>query len=208
MLIIGTMELHFTKATGTFACPHCEQERTYRRRSRRNFLTLYFVPLIPLESRGQFVECSTCRNAFSLEALEITVEQVQAQKRLRADEMIRRVLVVIVAADDDVSDSELDVVCRFAAQAGLPATTREHILHEATALRAADMDPIPYLRGAAVHLNAEDKERLVYHAFLASTAGGQLSAARQELLSQIPDAIGIPELRFREIIVRAAEERP
>lgn len=207
MLIIGTIELHFTKATGTFGCPFCEKERTYRRRSRRNFLTLYFVPLIPLESRGQFVECTTCRNAFAPEAAEITVEQVQARKRLRADEMIRRVLVVIVAADEEVTDAELETVCQFAAEAGLPAMSRERVLEEAHSLRAAEMDPIPYMRGAAVHLNAEDKDRLVYHAFRAATAGGQLSAARQELMSQIPDAIGISELRFREIIVRAAEER-
>jgi hypothetical protein len=202
------MELHFTKATGTFGCPHCEQERTYRRRSRRNFLTLYFIPLIPLESRGQFVECTTCRTAFSLEALEITVEQVQEQKRWRADEMIRRVLVVIVAADNDVSDAELDAVCRFAAQTSLPAVTREQVLQEAESIRAANLDPLPYMRGAAIHMGHHDKERLVYHAFLAATAGGQLSASRQELLSQMPDAIGVPEERFREIIVRAAEQRP
>ena len=36
--MIGTIELKFTKGTGTFCCPHCEQERTYRHRTRRLFL--------------------------------------------------------------------------------------------------------------------------------------------------------------------------
>ena len=67
MIIIGSMELKFTKSTGTFCCPQCEQERTYRLRTRREFLTVYFIPLIPLQSLGEFLECTTCRGTFDVE---------------------------------------------------------------------------------------------------------------------------------------------
>ena len=78
MIIIGSIELKFTKGTGTFACPTCEQERTYRHRTRREFLTLYFIPLIPLQSLGEFLECTTCRGSFPVELSEMTVEQLRA----------------------------------------------------------------------------------------------------------------------------------
>lgn len=207
MIIIGSIELKFTKGTGTFACPTCEQERTYRHRTRREFLTLYFIPLIPLQSLGEFLECTTCRGSFPVELSEMTVEQLRLRKRQQAAELIRRVLVVIVASDNEVSDEELEAVREFAVQHEQPEVTRDQILREAAAVRRAQFDPLAYTRGVAVQLSPEDKELLVYHAFLAATAAGGLSETRQDLLAQLPDAVGIPEMRFREIVLRAVEHR-
>ncbi len=106
----------------------------------------------------------------------MTVEQLRLRKRQQAAELIRRVLVVIVASDDEVSDEELDAVREFAVQHEQPEVTRDQILREAAAVRRAQFDPLAYTRGVAVQLSPEDKELLVYHAFLAATAAGGLSA--------------------------------
>ena len=116
-------------------------------------------------------------------------------------------LVVIVASDNEVSDEELEAVREFAVQHEQPEVTRDQILREAAAVRRAQFDPLAYTRGVAVQLSPEDKELLVYHAFLAATAAGGLSETAQDLLAQLPDAIGIPEMRFREIVLRAVEHR-
>ena len=57
----------------------------------------------------------------------------------------------------------------------------EQVLHEAASVRQAQMNPLGYLRHAALQLSEEDKELLVYHAFLAATASGELSPQRQSL---------------------------
>lgn len=207
MIIIGSMELKFTKRVGTFCCPQCEQERTFRLRTRREFLTVYFIPLIPLQHLGEFVECMTCRGAFDASAAEFTLEQLQAQKRRAAAERIRRALVILVAADEVVTDEELAVVREFTRRNGQEDVSRDQLLHEAASVRHAQMDPVVYLRHVAQQLGEEDKELLVYHAFLAATASGELSPQRQTLLAQMPDAIGIPEMRFREIVLRAVNHR-
>lgn len=207
MIIIGSIELKFTKGTGTFGCPTCEQERTYRHRTRRQFLTIYFIPLIPLQSLGEFIECTTCRGTFPVELSGMTVEQLRAHKRQQASERIRRVLVVLIAADDVVTDEELEAVRDFAAKHEQPEITREQILCEAASVRKAQLDPVAYIRGVALLLSQEDKELLVYHAFLAATAAGGLSEIRQDLLTQLPDAVGVPEMRFRELVLLAVEHR-
>ncbi len=205
MLIIGSTQLTFTKGTGTFHCPHCDQGRSYRHRHKREFLTVYFIPLIPLQSVGQFVECSTCRQTFEPQVAELTAEEVRSSQRHAINEMIRRALVVIVAADDQVTDNELAAVRDFAQQSDLPDVTSEQILHEAEAIQQSNMDLLQYIHHVAEELSDEDKDRLVLHGFLAATADGQLSAERQTLLTDLPDAIGVPEWRFREVISSAAE---
>lgn len=205
MLIIGSTQLTFTKGTGSFHCPNCDQSSEYRLRHKREFLTLYFVPLIPLQLVGRFVECSACRLTFEPDVADMTAEEVRASQRRDAIEMVRRVLVVIVAADNHIAEDELTTVREFTQQFELPAVTGEQILREAAAVRQSDMELLPYIHHVAGQLSDEDKELLVHHAFLAATADGDLSDVRQSLLSRLPDAIGVPEWRFREIITRAAD---
>lgn len=207
MIIIGTLELKFTKSTGTFCCPHCEQERSYRLRTRRQFLTVYFIPLIPLQVLGEFVECLTCRGQFPADTARLTVEQFRARKRKAADELIRRALLVLVAADDVITDEELAVVRDFGRGNGQAEVTQEQVLREVASVQQSQLQPLAYVGHVAAQLNDEDKERLVYHAFLAATASGALSPLRQSILAQLPEAIGVPEMRFREIVLRAVNHR-
>ena len=106
-----------------------------------------------------------------------------------------------------VTDEELDAVCDFARRHEQPESTREQLLHEAASIRQAQFDAVDYLRHAAPQLSEADKETLVYHAFLAATAAGGLSPQRQALLAQLPAAVGVPEMRFREIVLRAVHHR-
>jgi hypothetical protein len=206
MIIIGTIELSFTKGSGTFFCTKCGAERAYKHKTKRQFLTVYFIPLIPLQAAGEFIQCSTCREQFDPSATRLTAAEHEAARRDEAVETIRRVMVVIVAADEVVSDEELLTVQQFADQHELPDITKELVLTEAARIRQAGLDAVGYIQGVARQLSMEDKERLVHHAFLVATVGGELSEARQKLLRQLPDAVGIPESRFREIIVEAAEQ--
>ena len=67
--MIGTTSTKPLIDTGSFACPVCQAQQTYERRQVREWLTLYFIPVIPLGSQGEFLRCLTCRNDFSTAAL-------------------------------------------------------------------------------------------------------------------------------------------
>ncbi len=205
MLIIGSTQLTYTKNRGSFHCPRCNQEQPFRHRRKREFLTLYFIPVLPLQLVSEFVECGTCRSTFDLQIASMSAGEIRASQRQNALEMIRRVLVVIVAADDQVSENELSAVTHFARQYELPVVSADQIMREAAAVRQAQVDLRHYISYVAQQLTREDRELLIYHGFLAATAGGDLSPARQQLLQQLPAAVGVPEDRFREIIVRAVE---
>ena len=71
-IIFGTRGVKSTKEEGQFHCPQCNSSQHYRHRSVRRFFTLYFIPLIPLDKLGEYVECSSCRNTYIKRILEMS----------------------------------------------------------------------------------------------------------------------------------------
>lgn len=80
MLIIWGIRVFFrTTGEGMFHCPRCGGDRQYRRRSGRRFLTLFFIPVIPLTRAGEHVRCVPCRARYHVGALRApTAAQMQA----------------------------------------------------------------------------------------------------------------------------------
>ena len=65
MLIICGIRVFFHSTDqGVFHCQRCGGARHYRRRSGRNFFTLFFVPIVPLGKVGEHVQCATCRTRY------------------------------------------------------------------------------------------------------------------------------------------------
>jgi hypothetical protein len=79
LIILGLRVFYRTIAQGTFHCRRCGGDRPYRHRAGRRWFTVFFVPLIPLNSVGDHVQCLTCRARYVTEALsQLTTAQMQA----------------------------------------------------------------------------------------------------------------------------------
>lgn len=74
MIIVGTMQLSFKQSTGEFFCPTCGAEQPYVQKVARLFLTLYFIPLIPMQRVGEFIQCKNCRQKYDLGILDYDPE--------------------------------------------------------------------------------------------------------------------------------------
>lgn len=80
VLIIWGIRVFFrTTGQGVFHCPRCGGDRQYRHRGGRRFLTLFFIPVIPLTRAGEHVQCTSCRTRYHVGALRLpTAVQMQA----------------------------------------------------------------------------------------------------------------------------------
>ncbi|MEV5571411.1 hypothetical protein AB0L06_15285 [Spirillospora sp. NPDC052269] len=76
MLLVFSLSVFF-RATGegTFHCPRCGGDRAYRRRAARRWITLFFLPVVPLRRLGEVVECRVCRTRFAVSALRTPTAQ-------------------------------------------------------------------------------------------------------------------------------------
>jgi uncharacterized tellurite resistance protein B-like protein/uncharacterized Zn finger protein (UPF0148 family) len=70
-IIFGTRGIRSTVKQGTFFCPQCVSEKNYKHKKVTQFFTLYFIPLIPLGNKGEYVECQTCRNTYIERVLQM-----------------------------------------------------------------------------------------------------------------------------------------
>ncbi|MEV4257572.1 TerB family tellurite resistance protein [Spirillospora sp. NPDC049652] len=80
MLLVFSLSVFFrTTGQGTFHCPRCGGDRAYRRRAARRWLTLFFLPVVPLRRLGEVAECRACRTRFPVSALRTpTAQQLAA----------------------------------------------------------------------------------------------------------------------------------
>ena len=79
LIILGLRVFYRTIAQGAFHCRRCGGDRPYRHRSGRRWLTLFFVPMIPLNSVGEHIQCTTCRARYVTDVLsQPTTAQMQA----------------------------------------------------------------------------------------------------------------------------------
>lgn len=73
---VGWKERGRTLQTGPFDCPNprCKgkrqsQTQAYKLKQYRNWVVLFYIPVLPLNTRGAAVQCSHCKSTFSLEVL-------------------------------------------------------------------------------------------------------------------------------------------
>ena len=78
MIIMGTRGVTMTPQKGDFYCPTCCETQPYHHKRVRRFFTLYFIPVIPLDVLGEYVECQTCMDTYKTAVLEIDAQALAA----------------------------------------------------------------------------------------------------------------------------------
>jgi hypothetical protein len=68
-IIWGWRVFYHTIAQGMFYCRTCGGDRGYRHRAGRRFITIFFIPVIPLTKAGEHVQCDTCKTRYVTEVL-------------------------------------------------------------------------------------------------------------------------------------------
>ncbi len=205
MIIIGTTELTLGRQRGVFYCPGCRRQTTYRHRIRRAFVTLYFIPVIPLGKTAEFILCESCKEPYEHWVAEQPPEQVEAQCRNAALLHIFRVMLLTMLADDVASDEEVRVMRAFLESIGAPEPTNEQIERQIEFLQASELTAAHYAGQVADELTWEEREQMVAGAFLVASASGPLSETQLADLRLLPLALDIDEDRFRQIIAEASE---
>jgi len=93
-MIWGLRIIYHTVGEAVFHCPACGGDRRCRRLAGRRFITVFFIPVIPLTKAGEVVQCATCRTRYPVDVLRLpTAAQMQtalpAGMRAAATAMLR-----------------------------------------------------------------------------------------------------------------------
>jgi hypothetical protein len=70
MIIYGYRNREKELGTGNFYCSKCEVQRPYRYKKLVRYFTLFFIPLFPLGTLSEYVECQVCGRTYTTEVLQ------------------------------------------------------------------------------------------------------------------------------------------
>src|SRR5690349_18405314 len=94
MIIFGTRTMPSKRQEGHFHCPRCSAKQPYNRVNVNRWFTLYFIPVIPMGSAGEYIECLSCAGTYKPEVLSYNPDAAR-QETL---DTIRRSLTLFMAA--------------------------------------------------------------------------------------------------------------
>lgn len=75
-ILMGTKAREKEIGAGMFYCPKCRMRVRYRHLQVKRYFTLYLIPLFPIGTLGEYVQCSACQGKFQTSVLTLTQEQI------------------------------------------------------------------------------------------------------------------------------------
>ncbi len=205
MILIGTMNLTRTRDRGNFYCPSCGTTETYRLRARRPFLTLYFIPTVPIGGPETFVQCDQCRECWDETVLQMDRESHEtARQEQFLDETIRAA-VLIVMADGVMSEEEIDALQRIASGLLDRPLDREVLGHLCSVAVQNGIEAKNYVLTVSQRWNQDQRTLALQAMFLAATAEGDLGQAQITLLGELREILDLTDQEYEQAIEEALQ---
>jgi len=200
LIIFGTRGVTYSSGNGDFYCPDCQSTRQYGKKRVRRFFTLYFIPLIPLDLRGEYVECDQCRSTYDPAVLSLDLAADDSSFDAQYQHAIKRVMVLMCLADGVVDDDEVATIAsvygELAGRAMSEAEVREEIKKAAGDRKEVE----DYVKEVVGSLNQPGKELVVRSAFLVAAADGEFQDEERELLTRIGKALEMSPKDFKVLL--------
>lgn len=196
MIIFGTRTMSSTRGGGAFNCPRCGLSRQYRHVGVNRWFTLYFIPVIPMGSAGEYVECTSCAGTFGVEAL--TYDPEQDKLELIGD--IRRSLSLLVMALGTPTQRQLDVFSEAFHELLGARPTPQEIYKDIEDARLANASMEAFVRGRLSSLSVDSRKKVLWAASLIASANGSLGAHEQQIVGQFATALSLPPQVVAEVL--------
>lgn len=205
MILIGTMNLTRTRDRGNFYCPSCGLTQSYRLRARRPWLTLYFVPTVPIGSVEFFVQCDQCRSTWDPSVLQM---DQRAHEELKAeqfrDEAIRAA-VLVVLADGHITEAEIIALQRIASHLLQREVDREELGWLCSTAEQSGIRATNYVMTVSRRWNAQQRVTALQAMFLAASAEGELGGKSLSSLTAMREILEMSDAEYQAAIEEALQ---
>ena len=206
MIIFGTRGVKSTVKSGDFLCPQCATKVPYKHKKVTNFFTLYFIPLIPLGSAGEYVECLKCKGTFVPRVLEYDPEQQQNEFQAQYETALRHSMIMMMLADGQIDEAEMLIVQKIVNKFGHNDITLDQLeaLVEEVQLKN---EPIQkYLSNIAPSLNEHGKEVISKCAIAVAGADGHIDDSEIQLINQMALSLQMSTTHLKGIFAEMNSE--
>ncbi len=207
IIIFGTTGITLTKERGQFHCPQCSAKVSFKHKRVRRFFTLYFIPLIPLDLIGEYVECATCQGTFHIDVLKFDPAKQQLTIQAMFMVAMKQVMIAMLLADGAIDDAEvLELKATFEDLAGV-SVTEQDLREEIAMVQQKGSSAIELVSGMAGGLNDKGKELVLTAAFQIASADGNIDESEKQLLQELGRAMNLTPAHLRGILAELENPR-
>ncbi len=203
-IIFGTRGVTSTKEQGEFNCPSCGP-MNYRLKVVRRFFTLYFIPLIPLDSLGRYVECAQCQGTFNENVLSYQPSDAGQQMQALFMIAMKQVMIGMLLADGVIDDAEVKELQDIFEELAGVEVTEEDLREEIDIVERDGSSCLEMVSKAAPHLNDSGKEKVIRAAYRIAMADGVFDESESEFLSDLSAAMDLSAAHLRGIMTELME---
>jgi uncharacterized tellurite resistance protein B-like protein len=190
MIIYGWRGITSTSAKGLFNCPHCAAKVNFKRKQVRRWFTLYFIPVLPLNFLGDYVECQKCMGTYQADVLVYDPEHERKKFEAAYQRGIKHVMVQMMVADGSIAPEEMQLLRGVYRSVANQVLTDEEVQAELNYVTTTENLSV-YLKQLGATLNDHGKGAVLKAAILVAGADGSIAAKEQELLGTMADALGV-----------------
>ncbi len=206
MIIFGTRGVTYSAGSGDFHCPECRSTLQYSHKRVRRFFTLYFIPLIPLDLHGEYIECQRCRGTYRLDVLDLDPQADAADFEAEFHHAVKRVMVQMMLADGVIDEEEVKAIRRIYGQLTGNEMSDDDVRSEIAQVERERQDIAATLATCAGVLNDDGKEMVVKAAFLVAAADGVFQDEEKVMLADIGHALSMSNAHVNGVISSMLED--
>ena len=198
-IIFGTRGVTYNHTKGQFYCPCCDVEKSYKHKRVRRFFTLYFIPVIPLDLLGEYIECARCNATFKEDVLDFDPSentQVEAEFQLA----VKRVMVLMMMADGVIDDAEVTTIGELYSRITGKPFSEEQVRAEIAVAEAAQKTATDYLSEVAPYVNDAGKDLIIKAGIFVAAADGEFQDEEKELLFEMAKALEVSPDRLTGLL--------
>ena len=200
MIIFGTRGVAKSLAGGSFHCPTCGDGSPYKHKRMRRFFTLYFIPVIPLNQLGEYVECQRCKGTYHLEVLQHQPEAEAAAIEAHFQSGARRIMIYMLLADGVIDDSEVTMIQAIYSQIAGRPIAEEALRAEIAQMQTAGTPLNQLLAEMRGYLNPEGVEMVIRAAYQVAMADNEFHESERKLLREISVGLGMMPAHFAGLL--------
>lgn len=202
-ILFGTKGVTSTEGRGRFHCPQCGSEREYKNQQVRRYFTLFFIPVIPMDELGRYVECSSCAGTFKPEVLNY--DPVAERKHFEAQfhAAVKVVMIHMLLADGRVEEAEIEAMGRILE--GLTGAKPDAALlqQEVRSSAISARKPAEVAAEVAPMLNVQGRETVLRAAIMVADDDGQVARKELRLLGEIGRALELSGAHLKGLLMEA-----
>lgn len=207
MIIFGTRGVTFGGRAGEFHCPACGARQPYEHKTVRRFFTLYFIPVLPLDKLGEYIECQTCRRTYTPEVLTYDPKIELEKLRGRYYQHIRCLTVLTALVDGEPNCAQVDAIRHVNREVAGVELSPADVEREFALARKEGMDLSAYARQHLGNVTDLGKESVIRAVLAVALADGDLSAREETELADLVRALQMTTAHYRGILTEVEEER-